>query len=280
MSGTADSGTVGESGTESGTPLPGIAVPGEGTPSTGHERAATDFDKIAREKGWKPLEEFEGAQDVWVGPEEFLKRQPLFDKIKNQNKQLKELTKTVDALAKHYNTNIQQAKERAISELKLERRDAIQLGHSDRVDEIDKKIEDVKSITEPVANTNKLAPEIEEFVEIHKDWFNVDQEMTSFAVAYNESYLKTHPGDLEKSLAETLKKVKQVYPEKFTNTRRENPPSVETGDGAGQGQGGKYTMNRLSPEQKIVYAQLVTRHKQMSHTDYFKGLEDAGYLGN
>lgn len=235
------------------------------------------FEDIAKEKGWKPKEDYSGEPDAWVGAEEFIKRQPLFDKIKTQNKRLKELEKTVEALGKHYQTNIQQAKEKAIADLKSERREAIELGEVDRVEQIDKRIEDVHKIPDPVAPPPVLASEIEQFVEEQRDWFNKDQEMTQFAISFNEAYLKTHPGDLGKSLDETLKAVKRAYPEKFANQRRTAPPSVE-GAAVSTKTDSKYSVSRLTHEQKLVYNQLVKTHKQMSHEDYFKSLEDAGYL--
>jgi hypothetical protein len=258
---------------------PGIAIPGETNDSAGNEESnqAPDFEAVAREKGWKPKDEFDGGD--WVSAEEFVKRQPLFDKIKVQSKKLKELEKTVEALAKHYNTNITAAKEKAILDLKSERREAIELGEADRVDQIDQKIEHVQKMDAPVSQP-VLATEIEQFVEEQASWFNKDPEMTQFAISYNESYLKTHPGDLAKSLEETLKKVKLAFPDKFENTRRNSPPPVDGGGetGGSEQKGTKYNTARLNPEQKIVYNQLVKVHKQMSHEAYFKSLEEAGYL--
>jgi len=37
-------------------------------------------------------------------------------------------------------------------------------------------------------------------------------------------------------------------------------------------------MNRLNHEQKLVYEQLVVRHKQITHEQYFKDLDEAGFL--
>ena len=86
------------------------AAPDESGEGTG----SYDYEGAAREKGWRPKEEYEGDAEGWVGAEEFVKRQPLFDKIKVQSKRLKELEKTVEAMAKHYQTSIKQAKEKAI----------------------------------------------------------------------------------------------------------------------------------------------------------------------
>lgn len=275
----ADSGEAGNSlgSAETGNNL-GNADSGNSGSETGlGNTAGTDYEKLAREKGWRPKEEFEGDSESWVGAEEFVKRQPLYDKLKGQSKKLKELEKTVDAMAKHYKITIAQAREKAIYELKAERREAIELGEVAKVEDIDKSIEELKNTPDPLPVVDGPKPEITQFVEENKTWFNVDKAMTRFAVSFNEAYLAENPGELEESLKETLKAVKKAFPEKFENKRRETPPSVETG-GAPLGGGSKYTMNRLTGEQKLVYNQLVKEHKQMSHDEYFKQLEEAGYL--
>lgn len=239
---------------------------------------STSIETLAKEKGWRPKEEYEGDPDRWVGADEFVKRQPLFDKIKVQSKKLKELESTVEALAKHYQMNIAQAKEKAILDLKLERKEAIELGEADRVDHIDERINQVKSMPEPEVLKPSIPAEVQAFVDENASWFNKDEDMTNFAVAYNIEYLKKHPGDLEKSLSETAKAVKRAYPEKFVNTRRVAPATVESGGSTVEKIAGKYSMARLNNEQKTVYNQLVKVHKQLSHEEYFKSLEDAGYL--
>ena len=238
------------------------------------------YEAIARKKGWRPKEEHDpNTEEVWVDATEFVTRTPLFEKNSKLNKQVKELQRTVEALSKHYNLTIEQAKTRAVDELKLQRKEAIEIGDAVQVDAIDQQIQQVGELPPPVVERPVLASEIEDFVEEQKEWFNKDKEMTSFAVAYNEAYLKEHPGDLEKSLAETLKKVKLAFPDKFTNTRRSDPPPVDTGSSTpGGGTGSKYTMNRLNHEQKLVYEQLVVRHKQITHEQYFKDLDEAGFL--
>ena len=256
---------------------PGTPIPGEQAPAgDAGEGTAPDFESVAKEKGWKDKSEFDGPD--WVNAEEFVKRQPLFDKIKIQHKKLKDLEKTVEALAKHYNTSVEQAKQRAIADLKLERKEAIELGQVSDVEKIDQKIEHVNKIQTPVNPAPVLATEIEEFIADQKDWFNKDDEMTQFAIMVNESYLKAHPGELKKSLEETLKTVKRAYPDKFVNSKRAEPPPVEGGGAPPANGSSKYSMNRLNPEQKIVYKQLITTHKQMTHDAYFKSLDDAGYL--
>jgi len=265
----AGAGTAGESAESAGA----------GTAGEGGQQSP-DYESAAREKGWRPKEDFEVVPTTWVDAEVWVKNQPLVDKIKFQSKKLKELDRTVHAIASHYKVNIEQAKTKAITELKEQRVDAIQRGDAVQVDQIDQQIEEVRQIAPPVDARPSLAPEIEQFVEDQKTWFHKDQEMTDFAITFNETYLKRNPGDLQKSLDETLKAVKKAYPEKFTNTRRETAPSVEGGGSppSAAGGNGKYTMGRLTSEQKLVYNQLVTQHKQLTHEQYFKDLDEAGFL--
>jgi hypothetical protein len=257
----------------------GITIPGELIPEPERKQEANtpDYETLARKDGWKPKEEFDGDPEAWVDSKEFVKRKPLFDKIKIQSTRLKDLEKTVEAMAKHYSISVAQAKEKAINELMAERREAIELGEANKVEQIDKRIDEVKATPEPEIKKTGYPPEVEAFISEQKDWWNVDQEMTDMATAYNIAYLKKHPGQLDESLKETLKMIKKAFPEKFVNKRRNDPPPVD-GGGQSQSQEGKYSMSRLSPEQKLVYNQLVKTHKQMTHDEYFKDLDEAGFL--
>ena len=52
--------------------------------------------------GWRPKDQFEGDEEEFIDAKEFVRRQPLFDRIENQNKQLKNVTKALEALKVHY----------------------------------------------------------------------------------------------------------------------------------------------------------------------------------
>lgn len=236
------------------------------------------YEQLAREKGWRPKEEFEGPEELWVSAEEFVIRKPFMNKIKLQAKKLSELERTVDALAAHYQISLAQAKEKAIAELKAERREAIELGEAGKVDAIDARIDQVKQMPDPNIGTSKIPYEVEHFVEQNKEWFDVDEEMTLFAKTHNTEYLRKHPNDLGKSLEETMKAVRRAFPDKFANQRRSAPPPVESGTPPDRGGKSKYSVSMLNAEQKLVYEHLVKRRGEMSHEDYFKQLESAGYL--
>lgn len=252
----------------------GIQIPGEAGPN---------YEEIARNKGWRPLEEFEGDQGTWVGAEEFVKREPLFEKIKNQSKELRELRKTIDSMSSHYHKSVEVAVKRAVDDLKAKRREAIELGDVEKVEAIDNEIEKTKNDAAEAAPAKNADPDIPEEITTwigENKWYESNDEMRTFAIAYNEQFLRKNPGKLEESLKKTTEAVKRAFPEEFDkrNPKRDLPGAVETPSAANNGGSTKQSVDRLTAEQKLVYNQYVKVHKIMSHEEYFKSLEEIGEL--
>lgn len=254
----------------------GIEIPGEAKPN---------YEEAARSKGWRPKEEFEGDQSSWVDAEEFIKREPLFEKIRSQSKEVRELRKTVESMANHYHKQVEASVKRELTALQNKRRDAIELGDVKKVEEIDQQIEETKQEAAVTAKEEKseVPEEITTWIEENK-WYKDNEDMREFAVAYNLQYLKRNPGQLTESLVKTAEAVKRAFPEEYEksqggNKKRSTPPQVEAPDGAASSGGKKsYSVSRLSEEQKLVYKQMVTTHKVLSHDEYFKSLEEIGEL--
>lgn len=246
------------------------------------EPQGPDYETVAKEKGWKPLEEFDGPKETWVGAEEFVKREPLFDKIRSQSKELKEVRKTLDAMSSSFNKTVEAQVNLRLKELKEERVDAIKDGDVERVEELDKEIATTQQAApKQQPQQPEMPPEIKSFVEANP-WFETNEEARTFAIAHNKAYLTKNPGKLADSLLKTREAVEKAYPELFGKKNDPPPPppnpSVEEG-GHRQTTGSKgYTTNRLTEEQRLVYNQLVVQNNQMTHEEYFKGLESIGEL--
>lgn len=245
---------------------------GAGSDPTPNGSTPDPIEEAARAKGWKADHEGE----TYLTAKEFLAREPLFDKIKHQSKELREMKKTIDSMATHFRAATEAAVQQKIAEFKSDRRKAIEDGDVELVEQLDVAIQEQQQVKAHVPDTPSVAPEISEWTEKNK-WFNSDTEMRDFAIAYNEAYLKRNPDDLAKSLQETEKAVKRAFPDKFENPKREQPQAVEGGVSA-QSQGRKYSTDRLSPEQKLAYNQYVKVHKVLEHDEYFKQLEAIGEL--
>jgi hypothetical protein len=241
------------------------------------KKEPNQYEEAARSKGWKPKEEYEGLPEAWIGAEEFLKREPLFDRIKQSTKEVKELKKTIESMATYHKRAVEAEVAKRISDLKAQKKEAIQTGDVDKVEEIDKAIDEQKQIKADTPTKQEVAPEIVEWVE-KNPWFNNDKEMADFAVAYNKTQIDKGTS-LSEALSKTAEVVKKAFPDKFTRNkeRQQAPPTVESPTKE-EGKGNKFTVTRLSQEQKRVYDQMVTRHKILSHDEYFKSLQDIGEL--
>jgi hypothetical protein len=240
-----------------------------------------DTEDRARAMGWKPREELgeDFDSNKWVDAKSYVDRKPLFDVIKQQNKELKELKKTVDAIVNFSQKNAELAAKRAVDALKAERKEAISLGDHEKVEEIDTKIAEQK---ETIKNVPATPPEVVKWTEAN-DWFNKDPELQDFAVTFCATYAKSHPqATMETILAASEKATKRAFPDSpyFKETsRRQEPPPVEThkGEGKGDAKGKKYTLDRLDDDQKRAYRQFMDK-KVMTHDQYFQSLEEIGAL--
>jgi hypothetical protein len=253
----------------------------QATTLTDQEIHLQETESAAAEKGWKPEASYEGSKGGFVSAEEFLKREPLFDKIKTQSKELKGLKKTMDAMVRQSQTQVKAQVALELKKLKAAKNEAIEAGDVDKVDAIDAEIDQQKEIvTEEVA---QIPDEVSDWIGKNA-WFNTDPELNEFASAHNRVYIEKHPGDVAGSLAATRKAVAKAFPdhEAFVSEKKPTPPPPNVVEGAGtpKDTAGKknYNASRLSGDQKKVYNQMVKVHKVMSHEEYFAGLEEIGEL--
>jgi hypothetical protein len=268
----------------------------ESEKGTGEESqdGAIDYEAIAKKEGWQSKEELGDKYDAarYVGAEEFVKRKPLFDTIKDLKKQNKELAKTVDGVVSFTQKNAELAAKRAIAELQAQKKEAIKVGDEAAVEAIDKSLDEHKAAVVAAARAkpeNKVPEEIIAWTEANQ-WFNEDIEMQDFATAYCASYAKRNPKKtMEEALEETAKATKRAFPDsKYFKTRRSDPPAVEThGEEKGGGGNGsankKYTMNRLSDEARLTYKAYVQKKgpdgkSMMTHDQFFQKMEEIGDL--
>ena len=251
--------------------IPGTAIPGEQTPEE------IGIETSAREKGWRPKEEYQGGEGSWIGADEFLKREPLFDKIRGQSSEIKNLKKTVEAMVNQHQTQVAAQVKAQLKELAKERTEAIQVGDEDKVNEIEAAIVETRqqaAIAPPEAN-NEVTQWIKE-----NPWFESNKEMNDFAVAYNKAQFAKNGGDAMKSLVATRAAIEKAFPDEFKVPENKQPTGGPDNGGEPKGGQGKkgYSLDRLSSDQKLVYNQHVKVHKILSHEDYFKGLEEIGEL--
>lgn len=192
----------------------------------------------ARAMGWTPKDEFKGDPAKWRDANEFVERGerevPL---LRAQNKRLEakigELSTTVKEFAEHLSKTEQRAYDRAIADLKEQRKAALAAGDGDAFEAVDEKIDQIKR--EAAAKAAKQAttksddgpdPVYAEW-EARNAWLK-DAELSDYAEFAAQ---KLRAGGEKATGAEFLDmvaaKVKAQFPAKFTNPRRESAQAVE-----------------------------------------------------
>ena len=73
------------------------------------------IEEAARAAGWLPKEEYEGDPAKWVSAEVFNARTPLFEKIEQLTRQIKNLDANNKAVVEHYNKVAKTEYERALN---------------------------------------------------------------------------------------------------------------------------------------------------------------------
>jgi len=245
-----------------------------------------DYEKIARSKGWKPKEDFSG--EAFISAEEFVKREPLFDKIKGLKSEIKEVHSSNQELKNLVKTMTEQFKEakdvavkKAIDDLKAQKKEAIEVGDVAKVERIDEQIEAQKQIKKDVPAQVEIKPEIKEWVS-KNPWFDSKPKLQKFALSFNKAYSADNPdASLSDVLEETERAVKLRYPEEFKSNeaRKESASPVDNPSSEGKVKVKGYGRDRLkTDEQRMVYDQCKKHGVYTDMTEYVKQLEAQGEL--
>ena len=183
----------------------------------------------AREMGWLPKEEFAGDETEWVSAETFVARKPIFDALSKRNKEVKELRKAFEGLQNHYAKLEQTAYERALQDLKAQKKVALREQEFEVAEELDEQIDQLKERQMKEAfkpQQLQVPPEVEEWVDKNK-WYNTDQELRQYADIIGKGLIGSGKDPVE--VLETVEReVKARFPEKFGNPNRNRPSPVET----------------------------------------------------
>ena len=119
-------------------------IPEQTEQAPAQEVKADPYEAKALEMGWRPKEEWDGDEADFIDAKEFVRRQPLFEKIEHQSKAIKQLTQAFEALKTHHTKVKESEYERALKSLKEARKDALREGETERALAYEEKIEEVE----------------------------------------------------------------------------------------------------------------------------------------
>lgn len=221
---------------------PEINAQVEGTPENTEVKAPeyTAVELKAMEMGWRPLSEFGGDEADFIDAKEFVNRKPLFDKIEHQSKQLKNVSKALEALKTHY-TKVQETEfNRALQALKNERKAALNEGDGEKFERIDDEIKSVETQIEEVRQAANTPAVDAGNPQVFQDWLGKNswyQSTESMRLYADKVGIDLHAKGLdpETVLVRVSEAVRKEFPHKFTNPNKELAPDVGASRGASRG---------------------------------------------
>lgn len=180
----------------------------------------------AREKGWKPLEEYEGDKETWVDAKEFVAREPLYKALHKANREIKKVKKETETVKQLYDKIEIVAKEKAMAELQAKLKEAAEEKDIERALDIKDQINELK--TKPIQETPKNE-EFEVWVQDNK-WYEADEDLRDFADAKGLKIAKANPNlSLDEIYHRVAESTKKAFPHKFNNSMKERPNTVDSG---------------------------------------------------
>ena len=236
------------------------------------EAELTGIEKEARRHGWNPKGE--------KSAEEFLRAKPLYNEIRERGREIKELRATVDQLKKIIERNEHVSTQRALEQLKAQKREAIKLGDADLVDTIEAQEREVLSPPQELQYQYNHA--IEDFKERHAEWLSdygyESQQMRDFVLERDRQLaaLNLKP---ERHIEIIEKDLHRKFPEYFKGNELKfsaATASVESDmSRTTSGSKRKPTFHDLTPEQKKI-ARYMEKHAGMKIETYIDQLIEVG----
>lgn len=250
------------------------------------EPVFTDEELQAMDHGWAPKDQWKGDESDWVSAKEFNRRGELFGKIKNlerdrdTNRQALQHMKDLLAKAKETEYN------RAMRELKAEKKAAAEEGETTKMLEIDDQIEELQADHQDFQINAQQVPDTsyvnDRFIEWQQknQWYTADPEMRAFADTYGQTFAQQNPGTTPDAIFNAVdKQIRKAYPEKFQNPKRSSPPKVEeTTQAKSGGKKSKYSIKDLDDSQRSIMETMV-RSGVMSQEEYIEELARIGEIG-
>jgi len=242
----------------------------------------------AREMGWRGKDEWQGDEEDFIDAKEFVRRKPLFDKIDELSRSVKNVKAGYDALIEH-NGKLKDAEfKRAVDYLKNSRRQALidgetedALKYEDQIAEVEKTQQAYVQEQETLKSHTNGQDQIQEAQRAFASWrdknpwYKTDEAMTVFADSLGKKYVSEGM-----SPEEVLKKIgvqiRNEFPHKFKNPMRDKPGAVENSQKAAKG-GDSVESSMTEAEKRIMNTILRSTSKltKAQYLEQYKAIKGA-----
>lgn len=207
----------------------------------------TEVEQSALKQGWKPKDQWEGDPDQHRSAREYLDRGELLGKIKSQNAKLDEFNRTLAVMSEHNKRVYAAGYEKALGDLKLQKKEALREGDADAVMEIDDKIDETKEALRNIKNTNTTpqGPSVttQNWLQ-ENEWYAKDRVMRAAANEMAVEYVKSHANASEEQIYDYIdKEIRKELPEKFGKKAATSAPNPDGQSRKVTNSGGKSGMS-------------------------------------
>ena len=239
------------------------------------ENEYSEIELEAMEKGWHP-EGVEGKPNL--SAEEFIRNESFFKEIHKLKRELKKNSEVVDALKTHNKQTAQKAYDKAVRDLKAEKKLAAKEEDLERVIEIDDQLDELQQVkkeadaAEPVVQPGLTEEDFrvayQEFV-TENVWYGRRPEMTADAEAIYDLYSRKNPNALPEDRFEHVKaEMRKQYPDDFGNQNRRKAAAVSTPSKSGTPtKAKKYSLNDVDEADRAI-ANTLIRSGTMTEEEY------------
>lgn len=256
----------------------------------------SEAEQEARSQGWVPKEEFKGDPEGWVDAEKFVERGEKIaaiatKKAKEIEIELKELKKAREedkktfGEFKQYLDDVRVKEKEAwenwhkteMANIKAAKKEAIKEGDNEKLAEIE---EYKDTVEEKYKEAKEKQKEPDVKTETHdnsafKDWikenswYKDDEDLRIYADGYGATLQGKYIG--EEFLTKVSERVKEKFPDKFSNPNREKSNTVEGAGGHKQSKG--KTFDDLPPHAKAACNKFCNTIPGFTKEQYLKDVD-------
>lgn len=255
----------------------------------------SEIEKRARSLGWVSKEEREaqGKDNAhYVEPEEYVRRQPLFERIEKQNSEIREMKQLQKQWNDHLALMRKESYERAIQELEFKRSKAVSEADSSTFNQADSQIRNMQQkmqtdpmITQAVPSSTTTAEDM--FMQRNANWYNdnsLENKKMKAAAKAADAYFaqEAHLEGRSLNVEEHFKKIEEMVKNQFKHRFEEKkirPQSVAVSTTQNVAGSASALVSQLSASQRQLAEHFVKTGAYKSIEDYAKDLKAISRLG-
>ncbi len=234
------------------------------------------IEQEAMQHGWKPQDQYDGDPAKWRSAELFMELKPFYEKIESQSRQIKQNQKQFAQIAKDMATIRQQSYNKAVEDLKNQKRSAMKEGDFERASLIDDQIDTFRQQQEIAERQHAQAQQEIQFQQpntpppafvewkARNTWYERDEDLKDWADArgIRMAQAGTPPDEVLRVIES---EVKRKFPQKFENPNKTPPAPI-------QGQGktpAKSAKNNMTSEERRIMERIIDSGV-MTEEEYLK----------